>query len=59
MSQIVRPVSENGVLRPIEKVDLPKSCEVEVEIPQIKTLQRPALEEVSAILSRRHASGEP
>lgn len=55
----IRTVYENGVFRPSEKVNLPDRCEVEVEIRQVKELPKvPTLEEVYAILDRRHCSGE-
>ena len=55
----IHAVYEKGVFRPTEKVDLPDSCEVEVEIRQVKGPAKPAsLEDVYAILGRRHASGE-
>lgn len=55
----IRAVYENGVFRPSEKVDLPDHCEVEVEIRQVKEAPRiPTLDDVYAILGRRHCSGE-
>jgi predicted DNA-binding antitoxin AbrB/MazE fold protein len=59
MTKTIHAWYENGVLRPTEKVDVPDPCEVEVEIRQIKgELKRPTLDDVYAILGRRHASGE-
>ena len=50
---------ENGVFRPIQPVDLPDQCEVEVEVRSIKPeLQQPSLDDVYAILSERFDSGE-
>ena len=52
-------VYENGVFRPTGKVDLPDPCEVEVEVRQIiEAPGKPGLDDVYAILGRRHASGE-
>lgn len=52
-------VYENGVFRPMQKVDLPEACEVEVEVRQIKAEAKvPTLDDVYAILGHRHASGE-
>ena len=56
---IIHAIYENGVFRPIQPVDLPERCEVEVEINAIKTeQQRPSLDDVYAILGRRYSSGE-
>lgn len=55
----IHAIYENGVFRPTERVNLPDRCEVEVEIRQIKgELAVPTLDDVYAILGRRHASGE-
>lgn len=55
----IHAVYENGVFRPIQPVSLPERCEVEVEIHAVKTEQkRPSLDDVYAILGRRHSSGE-
>jgi predicted DNA-binding antitoxin AbrB/MazE fold protein len=52
-------VYENGVFRPTEKVDLPDRCQVEVEVRQVAQEQnKPSLDDVYAILGRRHSSGE-
>jgi predicted DNA-binding antitoxin AbrB/MazE fold protein len=52
-------VYENGVLRPTQKLDLPDPCEVEVEVRQVtQEPKMPTLDDVYAILSRRHSSGE-
>jgi predicted DNA-binding antitoxin AbrB/MazE fold protein len=59
MTKTIHALYENGVFRPIEKVDLPDPCQVEVEIRQItQEGKKPTLDEVYAILSTRHASGE-
>ena len=55
----IHAIYENGVFRPVEPVNLPERCEVEVEIHAVRTEQpRPSLDEVYAILGRRHSSGE-
>lgn len=52
-------IYENGVFRPVGEVNLPDRCEVEVEIRQItEPPPVPTLDDVYAILGRRHASGE-
>ena len=52
-------IYENGVFRPTGKVELPDPCEVEVEVRQVQEeLNRPSLDDVYAILGRRHACGE-
>jgi predicted DNA-binding antitoxin AbrB/MazE fold protein len=55
----IHAIYENGVFRPIQPVSLPERCEVEVEIHTVKPGQeRPTLDDVYAILGRRHSSGE-
>lgn len=55
----IHAVYENGVFRPTVEVDLPNHCEVEVEIRQINAeVTMPTLDDVYAILGRRHSSGE-
>ena len=55
----IHAIYQDGVFRPIQPVDLPDRCEVEVEIHAIKTEpQRPSLDDVYAVLGRRHSSGE-
>ena len=55
----IHAVYENGVFRPVGKVDLPDPCEVEVEIRQVKQpAKEPTLDDVYAILSERFDSGE-
>jgi predicted DNA-binding antitoxin AbrB/MazE fold protein len=58
MSQTIHAIYENGVFRPTEKVELPDPCEVEVEIHQVNGPKKPTLDDVYAILGRRHSSGE-
>ena len=56
----IHAVYENGVFRPTEKVNLPDRCEVEVEIRQIRDeSSKPSLDDVYAILAKRHPTGEP
>lgn len=55
----IHAIFENGVFRPIQPVCLPERCEVEVEIHAINAeRQQPSLDDVYAILGRRHSSGE-
>jgi predicted DNA-binding antitoxin AbrB/MazE fold protein len=55
----VHAVYENGVFRPIEKIDLPDPCNVEIEVRQVNSPPDvPSLDDVYAILGRRHSSGE-
>ena len=59
MTMTIHAIYENGVLRPIEALDLPDRCEVEVEVRSINSeVGRPSLDEVYAILSKRFNSGE-
>ena len=61
----IRAVYENGVFRPIEKVDFPDRCEVEIDVRQVPTEAVPTpqapmtegLDKVYEILGRRHSSG--
>ncbi len=61
----IRAVYENGVFRPIEKVEFPDPCEVEIDVRQLKpeppqTPQAPmseGLAKIYEILGRRHSSG--
>jgi len=55
----IRAVYENGVFRPTQKVDLPDPCEVEVEVRHCRHgSNTPTLDDVYAILAKRHSSGE-
>jgi predicted DNA-binding antitoxin AbrB/MazE fold protein len=55
----IHAVFENGVFRPTEAVDLPDRCEVKVEVLQItEEANKPTLDDVYAILSKRFNSGE-
>lgn len=56
---LIRAIYENGVFRPMHPVSFPERCEVEIEIHVINfEQQKPSLEDVYAILGRRHSSGE-
>jgi len=55
----IHAIYENGVFRPLQPVNSPDRCEVEVDIRTVKTDQeRPSLDDVYAILGRRYSSGE-
>lgn len=55
----IRAIYEKGVFRPMEKVQFPESCEVEIEVRQVREAAKvPTLDDVYEILGRRHASGE-
>ncbi len=59
MVKTIHAIYQNGVFRPIEPVDLPDLCEVEVEVRQVKEgSKKPTLDDVYAILSARFDSGE-
>lgn len=59
MSQTIHAIYENGIFRPIDPVDLPERCEVEVEVRHVKDEpQVPTLDDVYAILSKRFNSGD-
>jgi predicted DNA-binding antitoxin AbrB/MazE fold protein len=59
MTTAIHAIYENGVFRPIGPVDLPDRCEVEVEVRTVKAQpQCPSLDDVYAILGKRHSSGE-
>jgi predicted DNA-binding antitoxin AbrB/MazE fold protein len=55
----IHAIYENGVFRPMQPVSLPDPCEVEVEIRAVNSERpQPSLDDVYAILGRRHFSGE-
>jgi predicted DNA-binding antitoxin AbrB/MazE fold protein len=55
----IRAVFENGVFRPTEKVEIPDHCVVEIDVRQVKdSATTPTLDDVYAILGKRHCSGE-
>ena len=57
--QTIHAIYENGVFRPVEKVDLPDHCEVEVDVrPGKPPASKPSLDEVYELLSQRFHSGE-
>lgn len=59
MTQTFHAMYENGIFRPMESVDLPERCEVEVKIQGVKPEPAiPSLDDVYAILGKRHSSGE-
>jgi predicted DNA-binding antitoxin AbrB/MazE fold protein len=56
----VHAIYENGVFRPVERVELPEYCEVEFEprIIDAADNNRPNLDDVYAVLGRRFDSGQ-
>jgi predicted DNA-binding antitoxin AbrB/MazE fold protein len=59
MTKTIHAIYENGVFRPTEPVDLPERTAVEVEIREVKEEPKfPSLDDVYAILGKRHSSGE-
>ena len=59
MAMALHAIYENGVFRPIEPVDLPDRCEVQVEVRAVTNEpQHPSLDDVYAILNERFDSGE-
>jgi predicted DNA-binding antitoxin AbrB/MazE fold protein len=59
MTKTIHAIYENGVFRPVEPVDLPERCEVEVEVRTVTaTADMPSLDDVYAILGKRFDSGE-
>ena len=55
----IHAIYENGIFRPVETVDLPDSCEVEVEIRHLGAKpSKPSLDDIYAILSQRFDSGQ-
>lgn len=62
MTKPIHAIYEKGVFRPVEPVDLPERCEVEVEVRAIRgAAQPPAMSEglakIYAILGQRFDSG--
>lgn len=60
----IRAVYENGVFRPTEKVEFPDSCEVEIDVRQVKSdsastqaTMSKGLAKVYEIMGRHHSSG--
>ncbi len=59
MTSTVHAIYENGVFRPVEPVDLPEPCEVEVDVRVVTSgVGMPSLDDVYAILGKRFDSGE-
>ena len=59
MAQTIHAVFENGVFRPIDKVNLPDPCKVEVEVREVQeSPEKPTLDDIYAILGARFDSGE-
>jgi predicted DNA-binding antitoxin AbrB/MazE fold protein len=59
MTKTIHAIYENGVFRPMEAVEIPEKSEVEFEVRLIKEgPKKPSLDDVYAILGRRHSSGE-
>jgi predicted DNA-binding antitoxin AbrB/MazE fold protein len=55
----IHAIYENGVFRPVGRVDLPDPCEVEFEPRMIQPgTASGGLDEIYAVLSERYASGE-
>jgi len=56
----IRAISERGIFRPLEAVELPDQCEVESEPRPVlhSVLSDDNLSSIYAILSERYASGE-
>ena len=62
---IIRAVYENGVFRPLDKVDFPDCCEVEIEVRRVKAEAVPTtqatvsegLAKIYEILGKRYDSG--
>jgi predicted DNA-binding antitoxin AbrB/MazE fold protein len=55
----IHAIYEKGVFRPTEEVDIPDPCPVEIEVRPIREEPSvPTLDDIYAILGRRHASGE-
>ena len=55
----IHAIFENGVFRPVEAVNLPDRCQVEVEVRAITSQNAtPSLDDVYAILNKRFDSAE-
>ena len=54
----VPAIYENGVFRPLEKVDLPEASKVSVVLPEAPASDlRPTLAAVHAVMAERYDSG--
>ena len=59
MTSTLHAIYENGVFRPVEPVDLPERCEVEVNVRVVKAgADIPSLDDVYAILGKRFDTEE-
>jgi predicted DNA-binding antitoxin AbrB/MazE fold protein len=57
--QVFHAIYENGIFRPIEPVDLPDACEVEISVQSRRTtMQRPTLARLAEIGRRFPANPE-
>jgi predicted DNA-binding antitoxin AbrB/MazE fold protein len=62
MSRTIHAIYENGVFKPMEAVNLPERCEVQVEVRQVTEEAKTApmsegLAKIYAILGERFDSG--
>jgi len=57
----IRAISENGVFRPVDKVDLPDKSQVLFEPRVVGTdnTKTPAMAKIYEILSRTYETGQP
>jgi predicted DNA-binding antitoxin AbrB/MazE fold protein len=59
----INAIFENGVFRPIDKVDIPDRCRVQIEVRQVQEVpttqapMSPGLAKIYEILGRRYNSG--
>lgn len=59
----INAIFENGVFRPIDKVDIPDHCRVQIEVRQVQEEPKtqapmsPGLAKIYEILGRRYSSG--
>ena len=59
MTKTFSAIFENGVFRPVEPVDFPEHCQVQVEVRSVRPSNDDAsLDDVYAVLSKRFNSGE-
>jgi len=55
----VHAIFENGVFRPLERVELPESCEVEFEPRMLNLSADEALwDKIYEVMGREHSSGQ-
>jgi len=55
----IHAVYENGVFRPLEAVDLPESCEVEVVPRETADASTASVDPLLRILTTNYDSGDP